>query len=838
MKLLRILFITGLICFSSHILVSCKTKSLSKESSYSRGPEPNDYWTLKRSHPVYGFDKKAYMKGMEAVQEIKNQNQTKDGPLLNLNWQLEGPNNIGGRVNVVTPLTRTSDTIFSGTANGGIFRTYDGGISWTPIFQEFSYLAIGAITVDPSNTNIIYCGTGDRNYGGYSYNGNGLYKSTDLGNTWVNIGLTDVGIITSCIVHSANPNNILVGVLGSGFEKSLERGVFRSTDGGSTWTNTLFVSDSSGVSEMRADPTNPDIIYATTFNRLNLPDRGISTGTDSKIFKSINGGATWTQLTNGLPAQELSRVGIAISETNPNKLYALYVGDDYQVYEVYISSDAGASWTALNVQTSNLDPSALGGFGWYFGRIHVNPFNENHIVVPGVEQFESFDGGINWSANVPPWWTYEVHADKHDLYWKNANTMIIGTDGGMYKTTNGGNNWTVLGELPITQFYRVNANPFEANQYAGGAQDNGTTSGNATVPEWSRDFGGDGFQSYYLDENAHSTTFETQRGGIYWYDDITGTTPISPNLDFPLDRTNWSTPYFVYDNGELTAGTYRVLTYSGAPFGNWSALTTDLTMIGQGATTPERYHTITELNYNSFNENEVLVGTSDGLVWKGNRNNGASFVNIKSNLPDKFVSSVTYSKKTNGKIYVTMTGYYNNFYQALVFKSEDGGANWQSISSNLPAIGVNDLITKFAGGEEALIIATDGGVFISQNDGVSWEMLGNNLPVITISALDINENNNRLIAGTFGRSMWSYDLTWYLGLEEKNLDNQVIYPNPVKDILYIEKAVQLLEIYTVNGRKVKSFENVAANGSVDLSDLEKGVYILRTENSVIKFIKY
>lgn len=837
MKSFRILLFLGLIGIQPLVLVSCKTKNLAQSKSISRAPEPNDYWTLKRSHPVYGFDQKAYVKGMEAIQKLKDESQTKDGPLLNLNWQLEGPNNIGGRVNVVTPLSKTSDTIFSGTANGGIFRTFDGGINWTPIFQEFSYLAIGAITVDPSNTNTLYCGTGDRNYGGYSYNGNGLYKSTDLGNTWVNVGLQNVGIITSCIVHSNNPNHILVGALGSGFAKSMERGVYRSTDGGATWTNTLFVSDSSGVCEMRADPSNPDIIYATTFNRLNLPYRSISKGPDAKIFKSTNGGATWVQLTNGLPAQVLSRVGIAISETNPNKLYALYVGDDYQVFEIYTSNDAGQNWSPLSVQSTNLEPNALGGFGWYFGRIHVDPFDENHIIVPGVDQFESFDGGVNWNPNVPPWWTYEVHADKHDLYWVNSSTMIIGTDGGMYKTEDSGVSWVPLGELPITQFYRVNANVFNTSFYAGGAQDNGTTSGNANIPGWFRDFGGDGFQSYYIDENSHSTTYETQRGGIHWYDDFTGTTTISPELDFPTERTNWSTPYFVFDNGDITAGTFRILTYTGAPFGNWTPITNDLTMIGQGASTPANYHTITELGYNSFNINEMLVGTSDGLVWKGNRNDGTTFVNIKSNLPNNFVSSVTYSKKTNGKIYVTMTGYYNNFSQALVFKSENGGGTWQNISSNLPAIGVNDLITKYIDGKEALIIATDGGVFISQNDGDSWEMLGNNLPVVTISALDIKESNHRLIAGTFGRSMWSYDLTWYLGLQETDDENQLAYPNPVKDLLYLEKASDLVEIFTINGRKVKSFENVVPNVGLNLTDVEKGVYILQTNNTIIRLVK-
>lgn len=813
---------------------SCSTSNKLVHNSKAKEPQPNDYWTLKRSHPIYGFDQKSYFKGIEEVKKLQGNPTPEDGPLLNLDWQFEGPTNIGGRVNVITPLSRQSDTIFAGSVNGGIYRTFDGGNNWTALFQEFTYLAIGSITVDPSNSNTIYAGTGDRNYGGYSYNGNGLYKSTDLGNNWTQIGLADVGIITSCIVHPTNPTTILVGALGSGFEKTNERGVYRSTDGGTTWTNTLFVSDSSGVCEMIADPTNPDIVYASTFNRLNLPDRSISKGYDSKIFKSIDGGITWSQLTNGLPNSLLSRVGIAISQSNPNKLYAIYVADTYNVYDVYVSNNGGSTWTALNVSGTNLEPNALGSFGWYFGRIHINPFNENHIIIPGVDQYESLDGGVNWNLNVPPWYTYQVHADKHDLYFKDNNTIVISTDGGIYETNNGGGNWTALGELPITQFYRVNANTFNQTKYAGGAQDNGTTSGN-TTSTWTRDFGGDGFQSYYINSES-IVTYETQNGGIRWDDPFAGTTDISVDNDFPGERTNWNTPYMLYQNKKITVGSFRVLTMDNPPFASYNPISGDLTRIGLGATTPTRYSTISELNSNSFNENEILVGTSDGLVWKGNRSTG-TFTNISGSLPYKFVSSVNYSKKTNGKIYITMTGYYNNFSQALVYKSEDGGLTWIDISSNLPAIGINAMITHYVGGVEALIIGTDAGVFFSNNDGASWTLLGNNLPLVTIAALDINTNNHRLIAGTFGRSMWSYDLTWYLGLEENHTTDQLIFPNPASGSIQLKNSEGKIEIYTINGLKIKDIIDYAPSNNIDISEFENGIYLLRTKTDVIRFIK-
>lgn len=796
-----------------------------------REPEPIDYWLLKRSHPVHGFDQTAYFNGIQEVKNIKNE---KSGPALNLNWELEGPLNIGGRINVITPLTRTSDTIFCGAANGGVFRSFDGGNQWNPVFDDFSYLAIGAIAVDPLNTNTVYAGTGDRNFGGSSYNGNGLYRSTDLGNSWTNIGLGQVGIITSVIVHNQNSDHIVVGALGSGFEKTTDRGVFLSTDGGSTWSNTLFVSDSSGVCEMVADPTNSDVIYACFFNRVNLLDRSISRGEDSKIFKSVDGGATWNQLTNGLPSGENSRVGIAVSESNPNKLYAVYVGIGYNVEEIYVSNDAGTTWSGINASAANgLDPNALGAFGWYFGRIHVNPFNENHIILPGIDQYESTDGGQNWNMNVPIWWTYEVHADKHALYFKDPNTIIIGTDGGIYKTTNLGVNWSPLGELPITQFYRVTGTTFTDGVYAGGAQDNGSTSGNQAVP-WTRDFGGDGFQSTYVDQNSNTIVYETQRGAIHWTDDLNGVMTLDVHDIDPAENTNWNTPYVVFEgNQSLLAGSNRLLYMDSPPLDSWTAISTDLTLSGLGLAPANRYHTITELAYNRQNEDEVLVGTSDGLVWKGNVSGGINnWTNITGSLPSKYVTSVNFSNNEIGKVYVTMSGYYTGFTSALVFKSTDNGITWQDISSNLPAIGVNDLITlnSTPGNEELLFVATDAGVFVSENDGQAWDLLGTGLPTVTIDAIDVNLNDRKLIAGTYGRSLWSYDISAALGIEETQPEaSALVYPNPSNGTIHFSIDVNTLNIYSPDGKRVFSGDNYKANESIALPELLAGIYVVELD---------
>lgn len=822
----RKLLLSGFALFALSFFYGCAVK---QKMDY-REPEPIDHWMLRRSHPEKGFDQEAYFKGIEQVNQLKKQKS--GGPDLNLNWELEGPFNIGGRVNVVTPLQMGSDTLFAGTANGGVFRTYDGGTNWTPVFDEFSYLSIGAITVDPMNSQRIYVGTGDRNFGGGSYNGNGLYQSDDLGDTWTNVGLSEVGIITSVIVDGQNADHILVGALGHGHQKTNDRGVYRSTDGGASWTNTLFVSDSSGVCEMIPDPTNDDIVYACFFNRVNLLDRGISRGLDSKIFKSTDAGATWTQLTNGLPNTEHSRVGISVSASNPNRLYAVYVGDTYNVSEIYLSNDAGATWVPTNANSgaNGLDPNALGGFGWYFGRIYVDPNNENHIILPGVDQYESYDAGANWTLNVPEWWTYEVHADKHALIFQDANTMIIGTDGGMYKTEDLGGTWTPLGELPITQFYRVEANTFDPGQFAGGAQDNGSTSGNQTMP-WSRDFGGDGFQMTYVEPNDNLVVYQTQRGRFHWTSNSVGVESLAVSDFDPNEITNWDTPYLVDDGQSLVAGTNRLLMMAAPPFDPWQAISGDLTLSGTGAVSPGRYHTITELASHPDNDDQILVGTSDGKVWRGDIFGGMNnWTDITSALPAHYVTSVNFSKRVQNKLYVTMSGYYSGFTTALVFKSEDNGATWTDISNNLPSIGINDMITYDRDDNEYLFIATDAGVFVSEDDGDSWDLLGTGMPTVTIAALDINATNQRLIAGTFGRSMWSYDISWALGLEEKGEETALlIFPNPVKDQFELGESFESVQLFSLDGRLIKDFGNVYQGEKLDVSGIDRGNYLLKAD---------
>ena len=449
-----------------------------KKNEAGKSPAPNDLWHQIRSYPD-GFEVTEYVQNINNIKALAVLNADNRAANLDLAWQQEGPGNIGGRFNALA-MDSTQNIIYAGAANGGIFKSIDAGATWNPIFDDYAYLAIGAIAIDPNNTDTVYAGTGDVNFGGGSHLGNGVYKTTDAGQNWQYMGLDETSIITKLRVDPTNSNRVFASTLGNGYEKSNDRGVYRSLDGGSTWANILFLSDSSGVIDLAMDPSNPNILYASGFNRINLPYNSRTKGPEAKIYKSIDGGDSWTQLSGGLPLTEESRIGLAISNEDPNIVYALYVdGDTKNIKDVYKTTNGGTTWNNMDVEFGGVDSDALGGFGWYFGEIYINPYDNDHLVIPGVDMYHSTDGGQSWQLNVPEWWTYEVHADKHAILFLDANSYIIATDGGLYKTDDNGLNWSDIENIPVTQFYHIDVDPHNSGLYGGGAQDNGSMSGNA-----------------------------------------------------------------------------------------------------------------------------------------------------------------------------------------------------------------------------------------------------------------------------------------------------------------------------------------------------------------------
>ena len=698
---------------------------------------------MMRSYPDREFDYKGYEQAMAQAKQAAGAERSSAA------WVLEGPENIGGRVNVIAVHPQDDDIVFAGCAAGGIFKTTDGGSSWVPVFDNELSLSIGSIVFDPANPNIMYAGTGDPNISGYPFIGNGIYKSTNGGNTWTHLGLTNQRIISKIIVDPTNSNTIYAATMGLPFVRDNNRGLYKSTDGGLTWNNILFISDSAGVIDLLMNPSNPQVLYAAGWNRIRTNQESLIYGPAAKIYKTTNGGQTWNVLTGGLPQVDMSRIGLAMSGTNPNVVFAVYVDTTLELGGIYKTTDAGTTWNPIPI--SGLPPGILGGFGWYFGKIFVNPANDNQIYIAGIEMHVTFNSGSSWQQATPPWWTYEVHADQHDMVFLNSNTLMIANDGGIYKTTNAGGNWTDFDNIPNTQFYRVTASPHQPGEFTGGAQDNGTTRGNYfNISNWPRIFGGDGFQALYNPADPWEMWVEVQDGDIYVsIDGGSSFIPANDGID-PADRRNWDTPIIMSSGNSsvLYTGTYRVYKNSGGPFPFWSPVSGDLT---DGIIFEDRFHNISTIAESPVNNSFLYAGTSDANVWRS-LNGGGNWTNVTSTLPNRYVTSIKASTVSASTVYVTHSGYKYNDTIPHVHKSTDNGSTWSNVSGDLPFAAVNDIL-PFPGNDNILFVATDAGVYFTENAGVNWSRVGNNMPVIPVYDIEYDAGVQKLIAGTHARSI-------------------------------------------------------------------------------------
>ncbi len=319
------------------------------------------------------------------------------------------------------------DIMLAGCASGGIFKTVDGGLNWYPVFDEFSFLAISHIIYDPVNDDILYAGTGDANISGFPFIGDGIYKSTDGGESWTHIGLTEQCIVSKIIVHPTNNNIIYAATMGLPFERNEDRGLYKSEDAGETWEQVLFVSDQAGIIDIVCDPDDPDQIFAASWDRIRNNHETVVYGEHANIYFSTNGGVSWTILSSGLPAGEQSRISIEMHPENHDILYASYVGTDLNLNGIYKTINSGTTWSEL--PTSELD-GAMGGFGWYFDAVQINPFNADELFFLGVEIYSTTDDGNEWDYIDD----FNVHADKHAMHFLSAENYILATDGGFLVT--------------------------------------------------------------------------------------------------------------------------------------------------------------------------------------------------------------------------------------------------------------------------------------------------------------------------------------------------------------------------------------------------------------------
>ena len=460
---IKILLPVVLCCLLS--FYACQHVDNQKEDVIVQAEEksPFDLMFMQRAYPSGELKPRAYSEAALWKEQLESSARSENSP-----WEFVGPVNIGGRITDIEVVAGSPDTLYVAAASGGIFRSIDGGTDWEPVFDDQPMLAIGDMDVSKSNTNIIAVGTGEVNAGGGSlaYDGDGVYVSSDSGITWQSRGLQEVGSIGKIIIDPIDPSIMYVGAMGPLFKNDPNRGIYRTTDGGTTWEQVLFISEKTGVVDMAIDPTDSDILYAAAWERERTTENRVYGGETSGIYKSVDGGDTWIELITGLPSagNQKGRISIDIAQSNPNVLYASYATAAGSVQGFYKTTNGGDSWTTLN--TSQIDNV---GFHWWFGGLFINPTNENEVFHVGFNVDKTTDGGATWQSAFPG-----VHVDQHAMAFhpEDASNVLLGNDGGLYTSINGGTSSIKDLTLPITQFYRFTAE--NSNRLYGGAQDNST----------------------------------------------------------------------------------------------------------------------------------------------------------------------------------------------------------------------------------------------------------------------------------------------------------------------------------------------------------------------------
>lgn len=678
-----------------------------------------------------------------------------------------GPAVMSGRISDIEGVNNDPKTFYVGAAGGGVWKTTNGGITFDPIFDKYSQ-SIGKITVDQKKPTTIWVGTGEPWVRNSVSVGTGLYKSDDGGKNWQLMGFKNSEHISEIIIHPKNSNIVYVGVLGHLWDAHQTRGVYKTEDGGKTWQQLLYVDENTGLADMAMDASNPAVIYASMWQFRRSPDFFKSGGKGSGLYKTTDGGKTWKKIQQGFPKGILGRMAVQPAPSKPSTVYATVESEKRDKNGLYKSTDGGANWKKVN-----------GDFGtivrpFYFARLVVDPKDENKVYKMGLNLIISKDGGSRFRTVGSG-----VHSDMHALWInpQNTNNILLGTDGGLYQSFDGGFFFMHLKNLPVSQFYRVSVDNAQPYNVYGGLQDNGSWFGPSRAAngiqnrDWTNVGGGDGFVALRHPTKANIVYCEMQGGKLWRYDLSSGqrkTISPMPQQEDPKYRFNWNTPIVtsIHQPNRLLMGS-QFLHRSNDNGESWKKISPDLTTNdpkrqrrASGGLTPdvsaaETNTTIFSIGESSLDENVLWVGTDDGNL-QVTMDGGKKWTNVVSNIQglpkNTWCSTVEPGHFDKNTAYVTFDGHRTGDKKTYVYKTTDGGKTWVSLATT-DLKGHAHVVREDLKNRNLLFLGTELGLYASVDGGKNWTRFKNNLPMVSIRDMVIHPTTNDLVMGTHGRGI-------------------------------------------------------------------------------------
>ncbi len=729
-----------------------------------------------------------------------------------------GPTRQSGRfVDIAVP-SQQPGTFYIAAASGHLWKSENHGLSYEVLFENEDVYSIGAIAVAPSDPNILYLGSGEANNSRSTYWGDGVYKSTDAGATWTHMGLPESHHIGRVVVHPTDPGIVYVAALGHLYSDNPERGLYKTTDGGESWELVLAHEargKAIGVVDVVMDPTDPQVLYATTFDKVRVPWSYDLGGPGSRVWKTTDGGESWEMLTNGLPDGMLGRIGIDIYHRDPNILYLTVenankegMSDEERLAElenhessrgmiggeIYRSDDAGATWYRTHADSLDIG----GGPAYYYGQIIIDPNDPDVVHVLSAASWGSFDGGKTWERRP-----LGFGGDDHALWIdpEDSDHMILGYDHGMGVTWDGGEVWYHPDNQSLAQFYAVGHDMSRPYRVAGGLQDNGSqmaphtniTGGPLRFEHWMRVGGGDGMYNEIEPCTNRYLYNESQFGPItrtdLWTGERKGIRYSDPELRF-----NWNAPILIstHDCDVIFHGSNRVLR-SDNRGESWEVISDDLSKAdpatlatGKGGDGNIQYATITTLDQSPLDEDVIWAGTDDGNV-QVTRDGGRTWTLLNANIPgnpEYWVSRVEASNHESGTAYVSFTGMRRDDFRAFVYETTDFGESFTDITSNLPEEPIN-VVREHHANPNLLFVGTDFAVYVSVDGGGSWTRMKNDMPTQAAYDMKIHPREDDLIVATHGRGIYIADISALAQITPEVLASDAYFFQPESKIRWV-----------------------------------------------------